>query len=183
MSIKPLKCVVLLVALLWSSGRAAVIQVDITGTVDLVNDVDHVLAGIVQVGQPYTATYAFDTTAPDTMPSNHHEGEYVGGNASFQLPTVNGAGTTLLDVSTDLDNLYFSAFAPSWYFTATVNPIMSLTSDHTPWPFPQVANARFFVSKGKSSFEGSIGSVIATEVPEPCLGGLLCISTCLLRRR
>lgn len=160
----------LLAILILSSGvHGAVVRIEVSGTITSVDDRDRVLTGIVDVGQPYAASYVFDSLAPDALPAHPTSASYPVISGEFHLPNVSDAGANHhLHISVNSDTLYFSGFGQSWWSSLKLHPISPLSDDRTPWPFPAVANSTFFASLGKSIVEGPVSSVVVAEVPEPC---------------
>lgn len=90
--------VMALVGTLFSTTvTAEVIRIQITGTVESLNDYDNALAGQVQVGQRVTGYYSYDRTAPDqdAHPGNgHFPQDPTKVSMSFEIGTLTFASAT-----------------------------------------------------------------------------------------
>ncbi len=154
------------------SLQAALIQYQFTGTVLGVHDTSHQLNGIVQLGDPYTATFSFDSDSPDLAPDNPAAGTYAGPSATLVMPNLTVQSTSYLFVRHDVtgDSLRFSPSSSflSPYFEVAFDDYSgtSLTSD----AFPTTSAIAMFG-------QGSLGAIwisvpakfiaSATVIPEP----------------
>lgn len=156
--------------------RAAIIQYQFSGTVVSIQDDGH-LGGLVQLGDPYVATFVFDTATPDEFPSYFDRAGYSGLSASLVMPHISVNAQARLDIadSATFDFVYFSTTDPGLMFLITLNDSTgtALTSDVIPSPFPTFADFPessldvFWDHTVSDKFAGSIDSVNVTIIPEP----------------
>lgn len=62
----------LMAAFIMTPAAADTITVEVSGTVDYVNDHNNILGGTFQVGQPVSGTYTYDTNVVDQDPSSEY---------------------------------------------------------------------------------------------------------------
>jgi len=65
--------------------HGAIITWEFAGEVTVVNDSQGTLGGRVQVGDPFSGTYTFDSTMPDTWPDDPGYGSYDSGASGMHL--------------------------------------------------------------------------------------------------
>lgn len=144
--------------------------------------------GGLQVGNPFVASFVFDTTSPDLLPADPANGRYNAISAFFQVPnrTSNQLGGAL-DVSDGaaFDTLDFDTIGSSFEIRAffTGDPT-ALSNDSMPDPFPPMNGTHVlnvFAKPGPDKFAGTITS--ATIVPEPEALSLLAFGALAIRRR
>jgi hypothetical protein len=155
-----------------SNTQATLIQYEFSGTVQTIYDDAQQLAGVVQLGAPYTATWVFDTNAPDSDPLAMW-GEYEAVSASLVMPGIQvGKGGSLEVLNgTSGDWLDFNTPNPGIRFTAHLaeHTGTALPSDAMPTQIPSFPDrflGVFWVSAA-SKFFASIDSTTVSIVPEP----------------
>jgi hypothetical protein len=164
------------------NAQATLIQYEFSGTVQTIYDDAQQLAGVVQLGAPYTATWVFDTGTPDSNPIALR-GQYQAIFASLVMPGIQVSKEGSLEVvnQPSLDWVGFNTPNSGIRFTAdlTDNTGTSLSSDAMPTQLLGFRD-RFvgvFWDPAPSKFFASIDSMSVSIVPEPGALGLVLFGT------
>lgn len=187
-----LGCGFVMLAFAGSVG-AVMIQYQFSGKVVDIRDFGNI-GGVVQIDDPYVATFVFDTTTPDEFPTYPDRAGYSGLSASLVMPHLNVDAKARLDIanSSTFDFIYFNTTTDSGVrFLINLNDHTgtALTSEVIPSPFPTFAGfplsclGVFLDRTVADKFGASIDSVNVTIIPEPGVLGLLLLGILIARMR
>src|SRR5919204_3841976 len=84
---------------------AAPVTITVSGHIALVDDVGNLLGGAVTVGAPFTLTYTFDSTTPDTNTDDPTVGDYWHSASTYGL-TVEVGGRVFKTDPSNIDRKF-----------------------------------------------------------------------------
>jgi len=172
----------MIVLLVVGQAQAQLLTFEFSGTIESVYEPNGDFGGAVQVGDPFTVRYTFDTAAPDLLPADPDTGWYAGPEASLLLPNVTHTTTSGLEVRRR--SLLFNTPSGDLRYLATfVMPNPEFLSDAFPLGMPtfQSQYLDIYAFPGPGKAHGTIASVVL--VPEPASLLLTVLSLLAVGRR
>ena len=97
-------------------AKAVMVRFDFSGEIDWVADTYEIFRGTIQPGDPFTGSYVFDSTIPDSLPLDPEQGQYQSPSSTMtvsmsDLTLTAGGGDCIIWVKNleGYDELYLKA--------------------------------------------------------------------------